>query len=891
MQYGRTFVAMAAAVVVVSGAVWVSVGQGLNARGAGDQQPPAPATASPWADFVEADFPFTSSVLDARGLGSGWPDDNLTTRALILNLGAGMWAAFDTDLLRVSAIWSGTGVTPVSMAQTSYHNAGERAPIGQGRLPAIAGSAWLANGLYPGWQPGATVVRADPRPAAPDPGEVGRGPLAREYGRFAAVRLTTGGVVLEYDVRGAAIEERIVARAQGTRSVVERQFRIGRRESALVLAVGQRPAAAGALHVDVAGSASAALQREVDGLIAVRVAAGQTPVEFSVAMSAGAAPVATTSFAPAAAAQARWPQTVTTHGTLSTSSDAFVVDRIAIPDANPWRRNVRFADIAFPSPDRAALVTFDGDIWTASGLGGDLRNITWRRFTSGLHEPLAIAVRDGELFAFDRNGIWRFEDTDGNGEADRHVLVANVFAQTAETREFAMSMRIAPDGAFIIAKGGLVGNTRGRHNGSVLRVSPDGTESSVLGWGLRQPFAGVDPKTGMVLATDQQGNYVPSTPLHIVRDGQYYGFLPDALPKEQYPAPIAEPLAWIPHAVSASAGGLVWLTGARMGPINDALVYINYYRPGLLLTRVDTRGARPRASVTSLTNELTFAPLAGAVHPADGQLYVTGFRIWGTDAGELSGLARLRYTSAPSTLPNEVVATDRGVLVKFDVPVDRALATDPSNFSAERWNYQRTSAYGSPHFTLAGERGQERLVPSSVYLTPDGRTLFVGIPDMRPSMQMRIGWSLATASGTHMDGNVYLTPIALSAFTPTAEGFGAIAVDLTPRAAVATAARPVTVDEGQRVATRMGCLACHSVDGSVTGRVGPSWKALAGSERVLANGGRRVADAAYLRESILNPAASVARGFDQTDAGMPSYAGVLTDAEIESVILYIQSLR
>jgi mono/diheme cytochrome c family protein len=392
------------------------------------------------------------------------------------------------------------------------------------------------------------------------------------------------------------------------------------------------------------------------------------------------------------------------------------------------------------------------------------------------------------------------------------------------------------------------------------------------------------------VASDQQGNYVPSTPLHIVRDGQYYGFLPDAQPKEQYPAPVAEPLAWIPHAISASAAGQVWLAGARMGPLNAALIYINYYRPGLLLASLDRRSMQ-RAAITSLTNELTFAPLAGAVNPADGQLYVTGFRIWGTDAGELSGLARYRYTNAASTLPRDVVATDRGVLVRFDVPIDRAAATNPANYSAERWNYQRTSAYGSPHFKLDGTRGQDALTPSSAYLTPDGRGLFVGIPGMSPSMQMRIGWSLTTNTGQRVDGNVYLTPTRLTPFNPVTEGFGAITVDLTPRAAAAAASRPVTVEEGQRIATRMGCLACHSIDGSVTGRVGPSWKGLAGSERVLANGGKRMADPVYLRESIVTPAASVARGFDQSDAGMPSYAGVLTDAEIESVILYIQSLR
>ena len=51
---------------------------------------------------------------------------------------------------------------------------------------------------------------------------------------------------------------------------------------------------------------------------------------------------------------------------------------------------------------------------------------------------------------------------------------------------------------------------------------------------------------------------------------------------------------------------------------------------------------------------------------------------------------------------------------------------------------------------------------------------------------------------------------------------------------------------------------------------------------------RTVADDAYLRESILNPGAKVVAGYE---AGMPSFAGVLTDAQIDSVILYIKSLR
>ena len=65
----------------------------------------------------------------------------------------------------------------------------------------------------------------------------------------------------------------------------------------------------------------------------------------------------------------------------------------------------------------------------------------WRRFTSGLHEPLTVAIRADEIYAFDRNGIWRLRDTDGDGEADVHELFSNAFAQTADMREFPSTVR------------------------------------------------------------------------------------------------------------------------------------------------------------------------------------------------------------------------------------------------------------------------------------------------------------------------------------------------------------------------------------------------------------------------------------------------------------------
>ena len=121
----------------------------------------------------------------------------------------------------------------------------------------------------------------------------------------------------------------------------------------------------------------------------------------------------------------------------------------------------------------------------------------------------------------------------------------------------------------------------------------------------------------------------------------------------------------------------------------------------------------------------------------------------------------------------------------------------------------------------------------------------------------------------------------------------------TGRASVFLLALP-SAEAGREVATQYGCIGCHSVDGSravnpePTMVVGPSWKGLYGSKREFTDGTHmKEADAVYLRESILDPARKVTRGFEtgETGVGMPTYLGVLTDAQVEALILYIQSLR
>jgi len=93
------------------------------------------------------------------------------------------------------------------------------------------------------------------------------------------------------------------------------------------------------------------------------------------------------------------------------------------------------------------------------------------------------------------------------------------------------------------------------------------------------------------------------------------------------------------------------------------------------------------------------------------------------------------------------------------------------------------------------------------------------------------------------------------------------------------------VARGQELAASLGCVGCHSLDGSPG--VGPTWKGLFGKTRELAGGGSVTADEDYIAESIRDPGAKVAKGFQ---AIMPPFAD-LSDEEVAALVEYIKTLK
>ena len=882
----------------------------------------APDSPYTFADFVEPDFPFITTTLNADTLGAMYPDRNRIPRCLALQLGNDAYACFDTDLLRMAAVWTGEFISLLGMPHVSYHKAGNK----RNGVPEILGDAITATGIYPGWQ-GENVAFEDPRLEGSNPEEAGRGPISLEDGRWDGVSVVGDRAVLRYEVRGTDIAELVTSVSEGDAVGVVRLLEMEAIQNSLTLVLGEFRAGnridlsrdrltvyhAGSdtlTMIGIVGDVDHVHMSMLEGRYALlRIAPTAEQTTLRAAMWKGPAskadifeqllhtPLEMPDYR--TGGPAHWNVEETTQGVLGQSQGAYAVDALTLPLPNRWQRNVRVSGIDFFDDGRAALSTYDGDVWVVDGIDAGLQQLRWSRFASGLCEPMSLNIVEGDVYVFGREGIVRLNDLNGDGEADFYENFSNLPVQTVESREFPMSMHALPEGGFVISKGGALDagpktnpgimsgfRAGGPHSGSIVKVSADGRSISYLATGLREPYIGVHPETGWVTASDQQGHFVPSTPIYFVQEGDYFG-VPATAHRAPQPDPTS-PLTWAPHTVDPSGAEQVWMISDEMGPLNGALIHLSYGRPGIYKVY---HNDLVQGGISEIPVAFEEPLMKGQVHPLDGMLYLSGFQVWDSGAKEISGFRRLRYTGGELPLPVELKAGRQGVVMKFGQPLNVESALQPSNYALERWGYRRTEEYGSGHFTPSGAPGHETVRVEGISVSEDQQSVLLKVGDMVEVMQMGLEYRLLSAAGDSLSHAVYFTVNQLNELDLGAEGLIDAAYVSVEPAAPAEESLPaqsqVTAEEGEALYRRIGCFACHSSDGTVEGRSGPTFKGLFGSRRTFIDGTSAVADEAYLRQSIFDPGARVVEG---KEVEMPSYVGVLSERDVSAIVEYVRSL-
>lgn len=559
------------------------------------------------------------------------------------------------------------------------------------------------------------------------------------------------------------------------------------------------------------------LRNADNGTLTLHVPAGKTPSRFSLGYTAtaGKPNPKTTEALQTATPEPRelksltkggttlYPETVTTSGTLGSKDDLWTVDHLPLPIKNPWNANIRPGGFDFFSDgNSAALSTWEGDVWVVSGLKGDLKNLRWRRFATGLFETLGLKIVDDKVYVHGRDQITRLHDQNNDGEADWYECFNNDFLITKNFHEFAFSLQTDKEGNFYFVKGApVLAGGRGfdkilPYSGTVMRISKYGKDLTVLATGLRAPGGlGVGPN-GEITTGENEGTWQPCCKLNYFTGKDKFLGVEDTAHhlKGQKMHP---PLCYFPMRTDNSGGGQVWVPEkSNWGLKPGELIHLSYGQSALYRVLPQEVDGTMQGGVVRIPVKLRSSAMRARFHP-DSSLYVLGFRGWQTTAATPQAFHRIRHNNQPVTIPDQLKATDKGIYIRFEKKIDPSTAADRFNFKIERWKYIRSKQYGSGEFSIDNPdlkaeqqalvqeskryRKHDNVEVASSTLLKDGKTVFLHIPSMKPAEQMSIRYKLKFADTSKAEGEIINTVHKLAPHTDNSLIQNAVVSTKTPK--------------------------------------------------------------------------------------------------------------
>jgi hypothetical protein len=699
---------------------------------------------------------------------------------------------FDTELLRFHAAWEG------GLAAFARGRGGLEGTIKNDGDVHV--STRLSTGL-------GTEVKADPRPR-------NQGNLAET--KWKGIHVNGPHTILSYSVGKQSVLE-----LPGS-SVVD-----GRREFTRTLSISagsdirQILVAEGNGQVNADGSATLTSDGKAsgfvlrgapqgsklvlkDGRLVAELAAISSPATLQIAFAtvdaadAAALKLKTDAVLPNLSSlvkpgPGRWGDALVTTGKLGEEKGGYASDEITLPEDNPYKSWLRPGGHDFFPDGTCALVNMSGDIWLVSGLDEKLEAVKWKRFAAGLFQPLGAKVVDGKIYVVGRDQITRLHDLNNDGEADFYENFNNDCVVVDNYHEFALDLQTDKAGNFYYAKGSpWTPTNQTPHQGTMLRVSKDGSKLEVFATGLRAPNGlGMGPNDELT-CSDNQGHWMPANRLNLVKPGGFYGMVPAAHKvltfkkadgteykanpslqsardefktefwgKKDSPEPLEGqdlPLVWLPMNVDNSPGGEVWAPKG-WGAWGGHMLHMSYGKCILYGVTMETVDGQQQGSVTALPVKFRSGIQRGRFSPKDGQLYLTGLSVWQSSAAKDGCFHRVRATGKVGTYPTGFTTKANGVEVTFNAPIDPASAGDLQNWNVEQWNYRWSGAYGSPDVSALNpaKTGKDPVAITKVTVSADKKSVMLELADRMPVMQMKVKCNIKAADGSDVQHDTYAT--------------------------------------------------------------------------------------------------------------------------------------
>jgi sugar lactone lactonase YvrE len=379
----------------------------------------------------------------------------------------------------------------------------------------------------------------------------------------------------------------------------------------------------------------------------------------------------------------------------------------------------------------------DGTLYTCTRRGEvwSLKEGRWTRFASGLHEPLGLLAGDpGEVFAVQRTELTRLVDENADGAADRYETLGTGW-QAGDGGAYAFGLVRDREGHFYGASAATGASKPGSWQGWCFRISPKG-DFAPWASGFRTPNGLGWNLEGDLFITDNQGDWVGTSPLYHVVKGGFYGHPASVkgdpelgkLSTAELDRRRKRAAVLLPHGLvgQSPAQPLCDPTDGKFGPFGGQIFIPD--QTSSIVSRValekvagEYQGAvfPFRRGFQSGNNRMAFAP--------DGSLWVGQTdRGWGAVGGRPFGLERLSWTGRVPFEIRAMRATPDGFELEFTRPVDPAAASSPSAWSLQHYRYLYHETYGSPQVDVTPAK------VDSVRVSPDGRSARLAVPDLVP---------------------------------------------------------------------------------------------------------------------------------------------------------------
>ncbi len=454
---------------------------------------------------------------------------------------------------------------------------------------------------------------------------------------------------------------------------------------------------------------------------------------------------------------AKWTSTpVTTAAVPGDDSGPIAIDTLTLPKFpdNPFKTAIRVGGVGCLSDGRVVIATLMGDVWLVDGLSnvGKSNELRWQRIAAGLYRALGLVVQDDRILVLGSDQITRLHDLNGDMETDFYECVTNEYPTTGG-HDFCTSLQQDRNGTLYWSVSA--------HDFGVARMDTSG-KIDALGSGLRNSNGiGVSPDGSVVLCSVQEGTWTPASAIFEVSKGSYHGLKGPKPDHGKYGYDL--PLCFLPRGLDNSSGEIDYLpVDPRLGVLSGAAIGTSFGACQAYVVLRDVVNGKSQGTVVPLPGDFLSGVCRVAFNAKDGHVYFGGTEGWQSYAAEDGCLQRYRLTGKPLTLPTAVEAHSNGVVIRFSESIDAESVTR-ENIFCQQWNYLYSAGYGSPEFSVRepGIQGHDYVPVKSARLLPDGKSVFLEIPQLHPVMQFHCHVRFRTAAGNEIRPDLFSTILNL----------------------------------------------------------------------------------------------------------------------------------